>query len=134
MPSNNDASVKLLYAVDQGQFFTIDDVALDEPFDVILNVEIGAALNSVVDRFDARVGIRNLTQSVTVATVNEGRVLIPGNFPFLAEERINIPVNWSNGSTLAQAGDVLQAVATYRVTAGSNFDFSTAESLTFVVS
>jgi hypothetical protein len=39
MPSPWDASIKLLYGVDQGTFFTLDDLALDDPFDVIANVE-----------------------------------------------------------------------------------------------
>ncbi|ASR35302.1 hypothetical protein BAY61_10185 [Prauserella marina] len=132
MSSDFDASVKLLYAVDVGTFFTIDDVTLNDPFDVIMNIEIGRDLNQNVTRFDARVGIRNLTQSVNVATANQGGSLTPSDTdPFLQELRINIPAGWG---AKAAVGDVLQAVASYKVTAGSNFDFSTAESLPFVVS
>ena len=67
MPSPWDASIKLLYAVDQGTFFTLDDLAVDAAFDVIANVEIGENLNEVVDSFTIRVGIRNLTTSETVS-------------------------------------------------------------------
>lgn len=130
MPSDFDASIKLLYATDVNTFFTIDDVANGDTFDVIANVEIGEDLNQNVDRFDLRIGIRNLTQSVTVAIANDGDVLFPSNTPFLAERRVNIPAGWGP----AEVGDVLQAVASYKVTAGANFDFSTAESNTFVVS
>jgi len=44
---------------------------------------------------------------------------------------VNIPGNWSAN---AEVGDVLQAVASYKVTAGVNTDFSSAQSNTFVVS
>jgi hypothetical protein len=132
MPSPWDASIKLLYATDLNTFFTIDDVARGDSFDVIANVEIGENLNENVDRFDLRVGIVNLTQSRAVAAVNQGGALTPANnTPFFAEIRVNIPGNWSAN---AQVGDVLQAVASYKVTAGANVDFSTALSNTFVVS
>jgi hypothetical protein len=133
MPSDFDASIKLLYAVDAGGgFFTIDDVANGAEFVIVANVEIGADLNQNVDRFDLRVAIRNLTQSVTVATVNDGDTLTPNPTPaaFFDERRVTIPAGWAP----ADVGDVLQAVAAYIVTAGANKDFSTAESQTFVVS
>lgn len=131
MPSDFDASIKLLYAVDAGgTFFTIDDVANGAEFVIVANVEIGQDLNQNVDSFDLRVAIRNLTQSVTVATVNDSGALTPAATPFLQERRVTIPAGWAP----AQVGDVLQAVAAYIVTAGANKDFSTAESQTFVVS
>jgi hypothetical protein len=133
MPSDFDANIKLLYAVDAGvQFFTVDDVANGAEFVIVANVEIGADLNQNVDSFDLRVAIRNLTQSVTVATVNDSGTLTPDPTPapFFDERRVTIPAGWAP----AQVGDVLQAVAAYIVTAGANKDFSTAESQTFVVS
>jgi hypothetical protein len=133
MPSDLDANIKLLYAVDAGGgFFTVDDVANGAEFVIVANVEIGADLNQNVDRFDLRVAIRNLTQSVTVATVNDGDPLTPDPTPapFFDERRVTIPAGWGP----AEVGDVLQAVAAYIVTAGANKDFSTAESQTFVVS
>jgi hypothetical protein len=130
MPSDWDANIKLLYATDVGTFFTIDDVSNGATFDVIANVEIGENLNEHVDRFDLRVGIVNLTSSASVAIVDQGQTLTPvQNQPFLAEVRVNIPSGWT-----AAVGDVLQAVASFKVTAGINLDFSTAESNTFVVS
>jgi hypothetical protein len=128
MPSDWDASIKLLYAVDVGAFFTIDDVANGADFEVVANVEIGQDLNQNVDRFDLRVGIVNLTQSSSVKIVNDSGTLTPTAAPFLQERKVRIS-GWS-----AQAGDVLQAVASYKVTAGANTDFSTAISPTFVVS
>jgi hypothetical protein len=132
MPSPWDASIKLLYATDLNTFFTIDDVGRGDSFDVIANVEIGENLNENVDRFDIRVGIVNLTQSRAVAAVNQGDTLTPADdTAFFDEIRVNIPGNWSAN---AEVGDVLQAVASYKVTAGANIDFSTALSNTFVVS
>ena len=45
MPGPWDASIKLLYPVDQGTFSTLDDIDNNTPFDVIANVEIGENLN-----------------------------------------------------------------------------------------
>lgn len=131
MPSDFDASIKLLSAVDQGEDFTIDDVANGATFDLVADVEIGEDLNQNVDSFDLRVAVRNLTQSVTVATVDDSGALTPDPTPapFFDRRRVNIAAGWT-----AAAGDVLQAVASYKVTAGANFDFSVAESQLFVVS
>jgi len=134
MSGDMDASVKLLYATDLGTFLTVDEVALDDSFDVIMNVEIGQDLNQVVTRYTARVGIRNLTQSKTVATIEDAQPLTPAASPFFQELRLNIPAGWSNGGTDAQPGDVLQAVASYKVEAGVNTDLSMAESVPFIVS
>jgi hypothetical protein len=76
-----------------------------------------------------RVAIRNLTASTTVATEQKTGALTPANNQaFLDRVKVDID-NWS-----ANVGDVLQAVASYKVLAGVNTDFSTAESKTFVVS
>jgi hypothetical protein len=128
MPSDFDASIKLLYAVDVGSFFTIDDVANGADFEIVANVEIGQDYNQNVDSFDLRVGIVNLTQSSSVKIVDDSGTLTPAAAPFFDERKVLIS-GWS-----AQVGDVLQAVASYKVTAGANTDFSTAVSQTFVVS
>lgn len=129
MAGDFDARIKLLYPVDQNTFFTLDDVANGATFDVIANVEIGRDLNAVVDSFDLRVGIVNLTTSASVATVNDSGALAPSATDFFQERRVNIAAGW-----VAAVGDVLQAVASYKVTAGVHTDFSTAESVLFVVS
>jgi len=66
MPGPWDASIKLLYPVDQGQFTTIDDIDNNTPFDAIANVEVGENLNENVDDFVLRVAVLNLTQSTTI--------------------------------------------------------------------
>lgn len=132
MPSDFDANVKLLYPVDTGTFFTIDDIARGKEFQVVANVEVGRQLNSVVDRHEVRVGIVNLTQSRPVGipqTISQN--LVPAQAPLLDELKIDIPSGWDAD---AEVGDVLQAVASYKVIAGAQVDFSTAQSVTFVVS
>jgi hypothetical protein len=128
MPGPWDASIKLLYPVDQGSFFTIDDIDNSTPYDVIANVEIGENLNENVDDFELRVAVRNLTQSTTVQIQTLKGALTPADdTTFQAEERVSFnPPNQT-------PGDVLQAVASYRVNAGANSDFSSAESITFTV-
>jgi rhamnose utilization protein RhaD (predicted bifunctional aldolase and dehydrogenase) len=128
MPGPWDASVKLLSAVDTGTTDSIDEIANGDPFDVLADVEIGENLNEHVDDFVLRVAIRNLTQSTTVQTITQTGTLTPvDDTTFTNQERVifNAP-----GQTV---GDVLQAVASYRVNAGSNTDFSAAESNIFVV-
>jgi hypothetical protein len=128
MPGPWDASIKLLQPVDQGTNNTIDDIANNAPFDVLADVEIGENLNENVDDFILRVAILNLTQSTTVQVVDKPGNLTPADdTTFTASERVSF--NAPNQTV----GDVLKAVASYRVNAGSNSDTSTAESGTFAV-
>ena len=129
MPGPWDASIKLLYPVDQGGFTTLDDIDNGTPFDAIANVEIGENLNENVDDFVLRVAVVNLTTSQTIQIEELKRGLTPADdTTFLAEERVNL--NAPNQTP----GDVLKLVASYRVNAGSNSDFSSAESVSFNVS
>jgi hypothetical protein len=127
-----DANIRSLYAVDDGSWLTIDFVANGDPFDVIVTVEIGEALNETVDDYLVRVAVRNLTQSTTLAISDVRGTMSPAqNAPLTDEIRVDFDGKWSAG---AAVGDVLQAVASYRVNAGANVLFSTAESNIFVVS
>jgi hypothetical protein len=128
MPGPWDASIKLLYPVDQGTFSTLDDIDNNTPFDAIANVEIGENLNENVDEFELRVAVLNVTQSTTIQIETLKRALVPADdTTFTAEERVSL--NAPNQTV----GDVLKLVASYRVTAGANSDTSTAESVTFAV-
>lgn len=128
--SDWDARIKLLDAVDDGTGFTLDEIALGVPFDVLANVEIGENLNENVDSFVLRVAVVNITQSFTVQVVNQARALVPANnTAFFAVERVDFDALAAPN----EVGDVLQAVASYKVIAGVNADTSTAESATFVV-
>jgi hypothetical protein len=124
-----DATIKLLYPVDDGTFFTLDVLPLNRNFDVIANVEIGENLFENVDRFELRVSIVNLTTATQVALGEVKDTLTPqNNTQFQAEVRVDFgPIQNS------AVGDVLQAVASYKVIAGANYDVSTAQSVSFVV-
>jgi len=129
MPGPWDASIKLLYPVDAGGFTTVDDIDNATAFDAIANVEIGENLNEHVDDFELRVAVVNLTTSNTIQIETLKGALNPADdTTFLAEERVSL--NAPNQTP----GDVLKLVASYRVNAGSNSDFSNAESVTFTVS
>jgi hypothetical protein len=130
MSNIDDASVKLLYAADEGTVFTIDNLKLDDPFDVIMDIEIGANLNQIATAFEARVGVRNLTQSKNVTVAVLPGTLVPANTPRQDPVRLKVPAGWGIN---AAVGDVLQLVASYTVIAGTRRDVSVAESHTFVV-
>ena len=92
-------------------------------------MEIGENLNENVDDFELRVAVVNLTTSNTIQIETLKRALNPADdTTFTAEERVSL--NAPNQTP----GDILQLVASYRVNAGSNTDFSSAQSATFVVS
>jgi hypothetical protein len=126
-----DGEIKLLYAVDTGTFFAADTVDSAAQFDVIANVEIGARLNENVNRQDLFLGVQNVSQGVIKASTTVGSALAPEvNTDRNEELRANfIPPGggWGND------GDVLEVIASYKVTAGVNTDYSTARSELFIV-
>jgi len=126
-----DGEIKLLYAVDVGTFFTADTVGNTKPFDVIANVEIGSRLNENVDRQDLFLSVQNVSQSVIKASTTVGGTLAPQVNTDRNEElraNFNPPAGgWGND------GDVLEVIASYKVTAGVNTDYSTARSDLFIV-
>jgi hypothetical protein len=124
-----DASIKLLYAVDDDSFCTLDTVRNGDSFDVIVNVEIGEKLNEVVQLYDLWVSVRNLSQSMTILSEHRSDTLVPEIDTARHEE---IRVEFGNGWS-AEDGDVLEAVAAFKVTAGVNTDFFTARTEKFVV-
>ena len=130
MANPEDAVIKLLYAVDDNTFFTADTVKAGEAFDLIANIEIGEDLNEVVDQLDLFVGVTNLTRSDLVTTKTLTQQLQPADDTTVNREvRVDIDPGWTN----AQEGDVLQAVATLKITAGIKTDYSNATSNAFTV-
>jgi hypothetical protein len=129
MANPGDATIKLLYPADDGTFFTLDVLPLNTDYDVIANVEIGEDLNQFVDRFELRVAVINLTTATQVALAEVKDTLTPANnTQFQAEVRVDFgPIQNSS------PGDVMQAVASYKVIAGATYDVSTAQSVTFVI-
>jgi len=131
MPGNQDANIKLLYVVDENSFFTADTVAIGAAFDVIANVEIGKDLMEVVSKENLFVSVVNLSQSTVLQQQSLENVLTPVANPDPLNQELRIKV--SGGWTAAE-GDVLEAIATYKVTAGVFTDYSAARSGTVVVS
>ena len=131
MPGNQDANIKLLYVVDENSFFTADTVANGAAFDVIANVEIGKDLMEVVSKENLFVSVVNLSQSTVLQQQTLENVLTPVANPDPLNQELRIKVS---GGWTANEGDVLEAIATYKVTAGVYTDYSSARSGTVVVS
>ena len=131
MPGNQDANIKLLYVVDENSFFTADTVAVGAAFDVIANVEIGKDLMEVVTKENLFVSVVNLSQSTVLQQQSLENVLTPVDNPDPLNQELRIKVG---GGWTANEGDVLEAIATYKVTAGVFTDYSAARSATVVVS
>jgi len=126
-----DANINLLDAVDDGTSFTADTVGQTTPLDVVAQVEIGSRLNEVVDRHDLFVTVRNLSQNAVKASTTVGGVIAPQvNTPrtvSLVASFSPPAAGWGND------GDVLEAIASYKVLAGVNTDYSTARSQLVIV-
>ena len=131
MPGNQDANIKLLYVVDENSFFTADTVDVGAAFDVIANVEIGKDLMEVVTKENLFVSVVNLSQSTVLQQQTLENVLTPVANPDPLNQELRIKVS---GGWTANEGDVLEAIATYKVTAGVYTDYSAARSGTVVVS
>ena len=131
MPGNQDANIKLLYVVDENSFFTADTVTNGAAFDVIANVEIGKDLMEVVSKENLFVSVVNLSQSTVLQQQALENVLTPVANPDPLNQELRIKVG---GGWTANEGDVLEAIATYKVTAGVYTDYSAARSGTVVVS
>jgi hypothetical protein len=130
MPSPWSASIKLLYTAYANTFFTMRLINVGEPFDVIAHVENGENLSMNVDSFDLWVFIRNLSQSTTPLRNQLSRPLTPtASDPYRDEIRVGFTGGWN-----ANEGDILQAVAVYKVSAGVTSDYTTAESDILIVS
>jgi hypothetical protein len=125
----HDAAIKLLYAAARNTDFTVGVLDPGTPFDVIADVEIGENLNENVDEHSIRVSIVNLSSAARIA-LNEVRAPLKPQNNTPRRERLRVPFG---ALANADPGDVIQAVGTYKVTAGVNTDVSTAFSETFTV-
>ena len=129
MANNFDASIKLLYPADQGSFFTVDVLEPTDPYDVVANVEIGQGLNQFASEHTLRVSIVNLTTATQIDSAEVKEQLTP---QLNTQRRQEMRASFQAPQNV-NSGDVLQAVASYRVTAGANSDVSTETSETFAV-
>jgi hypothetical protein len=133
MPGTWDANIKLLTAVDDGFDFAVDTIDKNTNFDMLANLEIGSRLNEVVNRHDLFVQVQNLSQSNILAQQNFGEVLAP-QVNTTRNLEVRLDFNVPAGGWPANEGDILEAVASYKVTAGVNTDYSASRSQLFIVS
>jgi hypothetical protein len=134
MPTPNpwDASIQQLYAVADGGNFAVPNLPSGDPYDVLCDLAIGENLNEHVDSFELKVSVINLsTMALVQEAIKTGTLTPADDTAVITQEKLDFDAPNARG---ANAGDVLQAVASYRVDAGSNTDFSTAQSATVVVS
>ncbi|GGN76860.1 hypothetical protein GCM10010112_49350 [Actinoplanes lobatus] len=130
MPGSWDAEIELLRLAETGTRFTAAVIGNGKPFDVLANVEIGRDLMGVVSKHELFLTLLNLSDdSKLVLPVKFSDPLTPArnNTPLNTEIRLTIN-NWK-----ANEGDILKAIATYKVTAGVHTNVSTAESSHAVV-
>ena len=124
-----DANIRLVYAVDDGGSFAIDTNENGRAFEVIANIGIGRNLMQFVDKCDLFVSIRNLSQSNTVLCQHQSYALAPQSASLNQKLQVKFDAGWK-----ANEGDVLEVVATFKVTAGANSDYTLAGSAPFIVS
>ena len=123
-----DASIRQVQAVEGSAVFApIDVVAAGEAFDVVAAVYVGESLMSVVNCYDLFVAVRNLSRSVAVANTHVHHDLPPARRTLHKTVRAKIGAGWT-----AADGDVLEVLATFKVTAGVHTNYSLARSDPFV--
>jgi methionine aminopeptidase len=133
MANSFDSRIKLLEPADAGTIFTADTVALDAPFDVRANIEVGAGIHGFTVDQTIAVSVVNVSKTKTVAQQRSTRPLPPGANEFNDVLVVPILSGWGALATDAEVGDVLEVVASYVVNAGINTDYSTAQSQRFGV-
>ncbi|MGW1716021.1 hypothetical protein [Streptomyces sp. NPDC002156] len=127
MPGEYDARIKDLSVVEKGTSFTVDTLATAGDFDVVADIEVGASLNAVISRIQIWASVGNQSQLTRVGLQTYDQPAQPVNGP--RSEQIRIPFNALTG---VGEGDLLQAVATLKVTAGVLTDVSNAKSEPFL--
>jgi hypothetical protein len=123
-----DATIMSAYPVDTGEPFAVDAVRNGEKFDVVANVRIGRNLMQFVDRCELFVSVRNLSRSTTMASQHQQYELVPQKLALNEAFRVQLASGWSAGE-----GDVLEVLATFKVTSGINYDYSMTRSAPFIV-
>lgn len=81
-----------------------------------------------VDHCDLFVSVRNLTRSTTTAYQHQHFALTPQKLALNEAFRVQFASGWTAGE-----GDVLEVLATYKVTSGINYDYTMTRSTPFIV-
>jgi hypothetical protein len=124
-----DISIIMLHPTKVGGFFNVNTIENGSAFDVILTVQIGENLNEMLDRFETWVYVRNLSQSTTVLSDELASALSPANNTLSTSDfRVSFNDGWK-----ANEGEVLQAIAVCKASAGHNTSYAVAESGLLIV-
>jgi hypothetical protein len=123
-----DATIVLVYAVDDGGAHPIDAVGNGSAFGVVAGIRIGRNLMQFVDSCELFVSVRNLSRSTTLLHQHQTYVLAPQDAPHDQRLHVKVDAGWNAGE-----GDALEVLATLKVTAGINADYTLARSAPFVV-
>jgi hypothetical protein len=123
-----DATILSVHVADTGEPFAVDAVPNGEKFDVVANVRIGRNLMQFVDRCELFVSVRNLSRSTTMVTQHQQHTLAPQKLALNEAFRVQFASGWTAGE-----GDVLEVLATFKVTSGINYDYSMTRSAPFIV-
>jgi hypothetical protein len=123
-----DATILSAYAAEPGGPFAVDAVGNGEQFDVVADVRIGRNLMQFVDRCELFVSVRNLSRSTTMLSQHQQYTLAPQKLALNEAFRTQFASGWT-----AEEGDVLEVLATFKVTSGINYDYSMVASGPFIV-
>lgn len=128
MSGSWDADVMSAYPVDTGEPFAVEALGNGEKFDVVANVRIGRNLMQFVDQCELFVAVRNLSRSTTTAYQHQVYALAPQKLALNEAFRVQFASGWTAGE-----GDVLEVLATFKVTSGINYDYSMTRSGPLIV-
>ena len=128
MSGSWDATILVVHAAEDRGTVPVDAVRNGDAFDVLASVRIGRNLMQFVDACRLFVSVRNLSQSTVLVRQQQSFVLTPRNAPLDQVLQLKVPAGWT-----ASEGDALEVVATFKVTAGANHDYTMARSAPFVV-
>ncbi len=128
MSGSWDATIMLVYVVDDGSAFPVDAVSNGSAFEVVAGIRIGRNLMQFVDTCELFVSVRNLSRSTTLLSQHQSYVLVPQDAPHDQRLHVKVAAGWN-----ADEGDALEVLATLKVTAGINSDYTLARSAPFIV-
>jgi hypothetical protein len=123
-----DASIILVYAAADGGAHPIDVVGNGDAFEVVAAIRIGRNLMQFVDTCELFASVRNLSRSTTLLSQHQTYVLVPQDAPHDQRLHVKVEAGWNAGE-----GDALEVLATLKVTAGINSDYTLARSTPFIV-
>ncbi|KJE20703.1 hypothetical protein FF36_04985 [Frankia torreyi] len=132
MPGFWDATIKAVYAADSGTNDTINVIDIGKAFDVVADVEVGGGIISFGGAdYLLSVVIRNQSTFSVVFTASTGAHLpiTKGQTSQTVNEqlRLQVPGPWN-----ADDGDVLDVLATFKVTSGNFVNITTVTGSAFL--